>query len=201
MLDHDMPSFSSHVSEEFFFTPTGKLDENGIRYPRRESQKYEMFGENFQPMHVERSWSPRSTRSSMDGSSSGDSSSPRKSLFPRDEYALEALGGASGSEDEEVGPPNSTGLRTLTHSWPKAVRHDRNRWKKKCTDLSRRLQDTEKNHKQADDRVHELEYKLSEMQHELSTKKKESADVKGRNDDLMTQIDTVSVKTYELDPQ
>ncbi|KAJ3040179.1 hypothetical protein HK097_002619, partial [Rhizophlyctis rosea] len=179
VLDHDMPSFSSQMSDDMFYTPTGKMDGNGLK-----TQKYEVFGGNFTPQYaVERSWSPRSGRSSLDGSSSGDSLSPRKATFPPDDYALEAVGGASESEEEE------------------AIRYDRNRWKKKCSDLQDRLHETEKHHRQADDRVHELEYNLSEMQRELSTKKKESVDAKGRNNDLMTQIDTLEATVMSLKEQ
>lgn len=74
-----------------------------------------------------------------------------------------------------------------------AVRQDRAQWKKKCSDLTRRLHETDRLQKQADDRVHELEHKLSEVQQELFTKKKESFDQKGRNDGLMTQIDSVGM--------
>ncbi|KAJ3037589.1 hypothetical protein HDV00_001476 [Rhizophlyctis rosea] len=188
VLEHDMPSFSSNTSGgDLFFTPPTKMDDiNTFRYSGRESPKFGIYGEQM-ILNTDRSWSPRSPRSprsSLDGSSSTDSSSPRKALFNRDEHAFEAIGGASETEEEE-----------------EAVRQDRAQWKKKCADLARRLKETEKHHKQADDRVHELEHKLSEVQQELFAKKKESLDMKGRNDGLMTQIETLEATVMSLKEQ
>lgn len=97
-LAYDAPSFSSNTSGDLFFTPTGKLDDvNTWRLSGRESPKFGQFGDH-ERIATDRSWSPRS---SLDGSSSNDSSSPRKALFSRDEYAFEAIGGASETEEEE----------------------------------------------------------------------------------------------------
>ncbi|KAI9088337.1 hypothetical protein DFS34DRAFT_448050 [Phlyctochytrium arcticum] len=64
--------------------------------------------------------------------------------------------------------------------------------------MKRRLQQSERVHKQTDQQIHDLQHRLEEVEQDLSSKKKECNDLRSREDNLLRQMETLETSVVSL---